>query len=190
MLLIAAAMVSMSPFQPLWESNCHNPGKWCIPHRVRDGITIHQGLMRFIGDGINLATSASHSLFCSQLREGAAMPQQIGGDCYSQGYNSSTCNGVEIGGFVDEKLSSFFHINSKIHTICLNKNQFNVVKSVGTIRCKNLTVDDLQQYTFYFYVLRSISIVLFRRFRVWFSSFGMPSGSVYVLLLSEPGKLR
>ena len=83
-----------------------------------------------------------------------------------------------------------FTLIRKIHTIRLNKNQFNVVKSVGTIKCKNLTVDDLQQYTFYFYVLRSISIVLFRRFRVWFSSFGMPSGSVYVLLLSEPGKLR
>ena len=63
------------------------------------------------------------------------------------------------------------------------------VKDVGMINCKNLTVDDLRRYVFYFYVLWYIYIVLFRKFCVWFYYSGISSGSVYVLLLPELRKL-
>ena len=87
-------------------------------------------------------------------------------------------------------VASLFHIPPKIHSVSLDKNHFHAVKPVGLINCKNITVDDLQQYALYFYVLWSISIVFFQKFHVWFSSSGIPYGSVYVLLLTELGKLR
>ena len=69
MLLIAAEMVPISPFQTLWDDRFSDPGDWCTPHRVRDGLTIRQWHRRLIGDGINLAASACHSrFFCSRAR--------------------------------------------------------------------------------------------------------------------------
>ena len=57
-LLIAEAMVPISPFQTRWYDGCSDPGDHCIPHRVRDGLTIRQGQRCLIGTGINLAASA------------------------------------------------------------------------------------------------------------------------------------
>ena len=114
MMLIAAAMVPIPPFQPLCDGSCPAPGEWCTPLRVRCSLTIRQGLIRLIGNGINLATSACHSQFRLQLRKEAAMPRKINRDCSSQGYVSSTCDSVEIGGVVADKLVSLFHIPSKI----------------------------------------------------------------------------
>ena len=121
MLLISASMVPITPFQPLCEGGCHHLSEWCIPYRVSDGFTIRRGLRRLIVNDINLSTSACHSQFRLQLREEAAMPQQIGGGCFSRGYDSSTCDGVENGGVVAKKLPSLFHTLSKIHTVHLKK---------------------------------------------------------------------
>ena len=49
------------------------------------------------------------------------MLQKIGGGCSSQGYDSSTRDGVKIGVVVVNKLASLFYIQSKIHTVHLNQ---------------------------------------------------------------------
>ena len=81
MMLITAAMVPISPFQPLCDGGCPNTGEWRTPHRVRDGLTILRGLIRLIGNGINLATSTCNSQFCLKLRKEAEITQQIGVGC-------------------------------------------------------------------------------------------------------------
>ena len=63
-LLIAAAMVPVTPFQPLCDGGYPDPSEWCIPNRVRDNLTICRGLRHLISDGLNLVTSACHSEFC------------------------------------------------------------------------------------------------------------------------------
>ena len=148
MLLIAAVMVPVPSFQPLWDSGCPNTGEWCIPHRFRDDLTIRWGLRYLIGDGINLATPACHLQFCLSLHMEALMPQQNCGGCYSQVYDSYTRNGVEIGGVVAKKLETFYHIPSKIHKFYLDKNHIHAVNAVSLINCKILTLNDLQQYAF------------------------------------------
>ena len=60
------------------------------------------------------------------------MPQKIGGGCSSQGCDSSTRDGVEIGGVVADKLVSLFQILLKSHTVRLNKKTFSHGKSLGS----------------------------------------------------------
>ena len=49
------------------------------------------------------------------------MPYEIGGGCSLRGYDSSTRDGVEIGGIVANKLASLLQIPSKSHTFRLRK---------------------------------------------------------------------
>ena len=144
MMIIASAMVLISPFQALWDNECSDPGDCCIHNRVRDGLTIRRVWKRLIVNGVNLTASACKSQFRFHSRKGAAMRQQIGGGCYSQEYDSSTCDGVKIGGVVVEKFASLFHILSKIHTVSLVKIPFSRGKSCGSDEWKNLTIENLQ----------------------------------------------
>ena len=61
------------------------------------------------------------------------MPQKIGGDYSSQEYDSSTRDGIKIGGIVAKKSASLFHILSKIYTVSLEKYHFHVVKAMSLI---------------------------------------------------------
>ena len=106
-----------SPFHILWDDSFSDPGDRWISHRVRYGLTICWGRIRLIGDDINLEESECHSWFRSQSRKEALMPHQIGLGCSSWEYNSSTCDGVKIGGVVAKKLASLFHNPSKNHTV-------------------------------------------------------------------------
>ena len=124
-------MVPIIIFQPLCDGVFPDPSEWFIPHRVRDGLTIRRGQRHLIYDGINLATSTCHSRFRLQLYKESVMLQKIGVGCYSRGYNSSTCNSVEIGGVIADKLASLFHILSKSHTVHLNKKTFSRGKILG-----------------------------------------------------------
>ena len=81
MLLIAAEIVPIFPFQPLCDDSFPGPDEWCIPHRVRGSLTIGRGLRCLIGDLINFATSACHLRFRLHLCEEVAMLKKIGGGC-------------------------------------------------------------------------------------------------------------
>ena len=60
------------------------------------------------------------------------MLQQIDGGCSSLEYDLSTRDVVEVGGVVAEKLALLFHIQSKIHIVCLDKIPFSRDKSCGS----------------------------------------------------------
>ena len=53
MLMIAAEMVPISPFQTLWYDGLYYTSAWCIPHRVRYGLTICLGWRHLVDDDIN-----------------------------------------------------------------------------------------------------------------------------------------
>ena len=91
------------------------------------------------------------------------MLQKIGGGCSLQGYGSSTRDGVEIGGVVADKFASLFHIASKNHTVCFNKNHFHAVKALGLINLMNLIVS-ITHFT-----IGTILIIMIYRMNILFA---------------------